>query len=144
MRRAAFASSHLPGLAYGLRKDNNGMTKVAILPEPSSEGTMMYRAVGGTHQALAKTAGAALDALTAQLPTEETGTMVIVQNHGPDRYFTAKQQRRLSQLIQRWRAARDKGTPLSAIEQAELNELVDAELEASGKRAAAALADLGK
>lgn len=120
------------------------MTKVAILPEPSTEGAMMYRAVGGTHQALAKTAGAALDALTAQLPDGDTGTMVIVQNQRPDQFFSAQQQQRLSQLMEQWRAARDAGTSLSATEQAELDELVDAEVEASGKRAAAALADLGK
>jgi len=120
------------------------MTKVAILPEPSTEGAMMYRAVGGAHQALAETAGAALDALTAQLSAEESGTMVIVQNHRPDQFFSAQQQRRLGQLMERWRTSRDAGTSFPASEQAELNELVDAEVEASGKRAAAALADLGK
>jgi len=103
---------------------------------------MMYRAVGGAHQAIAKTVGAALDALTAQLPAEETGTIVIVQNHRPDQFFTAQQQRRLGQLMERWRGARDAGTSLSAAEQAELDELVEAEVEASGKRAAAALAGL--
>jgi len=38
----------------------------------------------------------------------------------------------------------DAGTSLSTADQAELSELVDLEVEASGKRAAAALADLGK
>ena len=102
----------------------------------------MYRAVGGAHQALAKTVGAALDALTAQLPSEETGTIVIVQNHKPDQFFTAQQQQRLSQLMDHWRRARDAGASLPAAEQAELNQLVDAEVEASGKRAAAMLAGL--
>jgi FAD synthase len=105
---------------------------------------MMYRAVGGAHQALAKTAGAALDALTAQLPAEETGTLVVIQNHRPDQFFSAEQQRRLSQLMQRWQSARDMGTSLLAAEQVELSELVDAEVEASGKRAAAVLAGLAK
>jgi hypothetical protein len=130
--------------AYNWHTVHAVMTKVAILPELSPEGSMMYRAVGGAHQALAKTAGAALDALTAQLPAEETGTMVIVQNHRPDQFFTAQQQQRLGHLMDRWRAARDVETPLSPGEQAELSELVDAEVEASGRRAAAALADLGK
>ena len=54
------------------------MTKVAILPEPSVKDGMMYRAVAGARQAVAKTAGAALDALAAQLPPEESGTLVVV------------------------------------------------------------------
>ncbi len=120
------------------------MTKVAILPEPSIKGDTMYRAVAGARQAVAKTVGGALDALTAQLPPEESGTRVVVQNHRPDRFFTAQQQQRLEELMRRWRAARDAGKPLSASEQTELNALVDAEVQASGERAAAALADLEK
>src|SRR5882724_2207691 len=119
------------------------MTKVAILPEPS-KGETMYRAVAGTRHAVAKTAGAALDALTAKLPPEESGTLVVVQNHKADQFFTAQQQERLEQLMCRWRTARDTGQSLSSSEQAELNALVDAEVQASGERAAAALADLEK
>jgi len=104
----------------------------------------MYRAVAGARQAVAKTAGAALDALTAQLSPEESGTLVVVQNHRPDQFFTAEQQRRLEGLMHRWRTARDAGKSLSSAEQAELNALVDAEVQASGERAAAALADLEK
>lgn len=120
------------------------MTKVAILPEPSVEGDTMYRAVAGRHQAVAKTAGGALDALTAQLSPEESGTLVVVQNHRADQFFTAQQQQQLEELMRRWRTARDTGKALSSSEQAELNALVDAEVQASGERAAAALADLEK
>jgi len=120
------------------------MTKVAILPETSVDGDTTYRAVAGAHQAVAKTAGAALDALTAKLPPEESGTLVVVQNHKPDRFFTAQQQKRLEELMRRWRTARDTGKTLSSSEHAELNALVDAEVQASGERAAAALADLEK
>jgi len=120
------------------------MTKVAILPEPSTEGDTVYRAVAGTRQAVAKTVGAALDALTAQLTPEESGTLVVVQNHRPDQFFTTQQQKRLEELMSRWRAARDTGKSLSPSEQSELNALVDAEVQASGERAAAALADLAK
>ena len=119
------------------------MTKIAILPEPSVGGTV-YRAVAGARQAVGKTVGGALDALTAQLPPEESGTLVVVQNHRTDQFFTAQQQQRLEELMGRWRAARDSGKSLSPSEQAELNALVDAEVQASGERAAAALADLGK
>ena len=118
------------------------MTKVAILPEPSVEGHTMYRAVAGTHQAVAKTAGAALDALAAKLPPDEGGTLVVIQNHKADRFFTAQQQARLEELMHRWRIARDTGKALSSTEQTELNALIEAEFQASGERAAAALADL--
>jgi len=104
------------------------MTKVAILPEPSAEGVTMYRAVAGARQAVANTAGAALDALTAQLPPDESGTLVVVQNHRPDRFFTAKQQRRLEDLMSQWRLARDAGKELSPTEQAELKSLESSEL----------------
>lgn len=118
------------------------MTKVAILPEPTVQGAIEYRAIAGTRQAVAGTAGAALDAVTAQLPADETGTLVIVQNHRPDQFFTAEQQRRLSELMARWRAARDAGSSLPPSEQAELDALAEAEVRASGERTAALLADL--
>jgi len=120
------------------------MTKVAILAERSAKGVTMYRAVAGARQALANTAGAALDALTAQLSPDESGTLVVVQNHRPDRFFTAEQQRRLEELMSQWRLARDAGKELSPSEQSELKSLVDAEVLASGERAAAVLADLEK
>jgi hypothetical protein len=120
------------------------MTKVAILPEPSIQDGVMYRAVAGARQSVAKTAGAALDALSAQLPADETGTLVIVQNHGPDRFFTAQQQRRLGELMDRWRAARDAGLSLCPAEEQELTSLVEAETQAAGERAAAILAGLGR
>ena len=116
--------------------------KVAIFPEPTIQGEVEFRAIAGGRQALAKTAGAALDAITLQLPADDTGTLVIVQNHRPDRFFTAQQQRRLSGLMARWRAARDAGDSLPPAEQVELDALVDAEVRASGQRAAAVLADL--
>src|SRR5438046_415072 len=120
------------------------MTKIAILAEPSVEGDTMYRAVSGARQAVAKTAGAALDALAAQLPPDQSGTLVVVQNHKPDQFFTAQQQGRLEDLMKRWRIVRDSGGVFSTSEQAELNALVEAEIQASGERAAAALADLQK
>jgi hypothetical protein len=120
------------------------MTKVAILPERSAKGVIVYRAVAGARQAVANTAGAALDALTAQLSPDESGTLVVVQNHRSDRFFTAEQQRRLEDLMGRWRLARDAGIDLSPSEQSELKSLVEAEVVASGERAAAVLADLDK
>ena len=69
------------------------MTKVAILPVPSETGEVSYCAVAGDKHSQGKTAGEALDALTPQLSVAESGTLIIVQNLRPDRYFTADQQR---------------------------------------------------
>ena len=120
------------------------MTHVAILPESSAEGEVEYRAIAAGHQALAKTAGAALDALTAQLRGDEAGTLVIVQNHGPDRFFTAGQQQRLAELMAQWRSARESGAGLPPSDQAELDALVETEVQASGERASLILENLRK
>ena len=122
----------------------SAMTNVAILPESSVHGEIEYRAMASGRQALAKTAGAALDALTAQLEGDASGTLVIVQNHGPDQFFTAGQQQRLAELMVRWRSARDGGTEFSAAERAELDALVEAEAQASGERASVVLESLRK
>jgi hypothetical protein len=113
------------------------MTTIAIIPEDPGSPPASYRAIAGKAQASGKTAGEALDALTAQLPDSEAGTLVVVQHRRPDAFFTAAQQQRLEDLMGRWRAARDRGTALPAEEQAELHALVEAELRAAGARAAA-------
>jgi hypothetical protein len=115
------------------------MTRVAILPIQTENGTA-YRAVAGDKQSQGHTAGAALDALTAQLPPTENATLVIIHSQRPDPFFTAAQQQRLAELMAAWRSARQSGTPWSAQEQAELEALVEAELRASAARTAA-LAD---
>lgn len=116
------------------------MTKVAILPTPTERGELYYHASAGVKHAQGKTAGEALDALTAQLSADEASTLVIVQSLRPDSFFTAAQQQRLATLMERWRTARDHGRSLPVEEQTELEALIDAELHASAVRAAA-LAD---
>jgi hypothetical protein len=118
------------------------MTTVAILPVSTATGDIVYHARAGDKQSHGKTAGEALDALTGQLPEEEAGTLVIVQNLRPDRFFDADQQRRLGELMARWRAAHDAGTALSPAEQAELDALIEEEVRASAKRTAALLHEL--
>jgi len=118
------------------------MTRVAILPEKLQGGEIAYRAISGNRQSIGKTAGQALDALTAVLPAEQTGTLVIVQNLRPDAFFTAEQQGRLRVLMDRWRAARDADEHLAADEQAELDALVDAEVRATAARTSALLDEL--
>jgi hypothetical protein len=63
-----------------------------------------------------------------------------MQSLRPDRFFTAAQQQRLDALMTRWHALLDQGASLPVDEQAELEALIDAELQASAARAAA-LAD---
>lgn len=116
------------------------MTTVAILPISGPQGDIYYQAVAGARQSEGRTAGEALDALTLQLPSDDAGTLVVVQHGRPDRFFNAAQQQRLAELMERWRRARDVGVPLEAADQTELNLLIEAELLATTQRAAA-LAD---
>lgn len=53
-----------------------------------------------------------------------------------DPYFTTAQQQRLAELMDRWRSARDSGSALALEEQAELEALINAELEAASQRSA--------
>ncbi|MFB2982155.1 hypothetical protein [Microseira sp. BLCC-F43] len=51
---------------------------------------------------------------------------MIVQNFRSDRFFSAEQQKRLSELMSIWRTARDRGETLPLDRQAELDNLVQA------------------
>jgi hypothetical protein len=84
-----------------------------------------------------------LDALVSQLPAEEVGMVVVLQNYRPDRFFGAAQQQRLEHLMSRWRAARDRGEALAPDEQAELDRLVEEEVSASAQRASVLADELG-
>ena len=55
----------------------------------------------------------------------------------PDPYFTADQQKRLQELMARWRSARDSRGTFSNEDRAELEALVQTELRVAGQRAAA-------
>ena len=105
------------------------MTTVSILPVPAAEGGTVYHALSGEQRGAGKTPGEALDAILDQ---DESATLVVVQRNRPDRFFAAEQQRRLEELMTRWRAARDAGSTLAAHEQEELEGLVEAELRAAG------------
>lgn len=116
------------------------MVKVAIIPVTAKNGKITYNAVLGNKQTSGKTVGQALDALNVELTDSEGGTVVIIQNKKPDRFFGAEQQQRLQALMSRWRTARDNSHRLPDREQAELEELIELELHASENRSAA-LAD---
>lgn len=113
------------------------MTTIAIVPDNPQASPTRFRAVAGEVQSVGATVGQALDALTAQLGGPEETTLVVVQPMRPDLFFTAAQQQRLTELLDRWRAARDGGAAFSPEEQAELDALVEAELRAATERSAA-------
>jgi hypothetical protein len=101
------------------------MTTITILSEEKK-----YRAVAGERESVGRTAGEALDALTAQLGEEESGTLVVIQNRRADRFFNASQQDRLTELM-----TKRKTGALSPNEETELENLVEAELEGAKHRA---------
>lgn len=113
------------------------MTTVEILPISNTSGERSYRAIAGDKHSVGKTAGQALDALTAQLGATEFSVLLVIQSFHPDPFFDTEQQERLSELMRLWRLARDQGQELPPGHQAELDALVDAELKAATARTAA-------
>ncbi len=120
------------------------MTKIAILSVPTQKGGVTFRAVTGATQSQGKTAGEALDALTAQLPAEDAGMMVVVQNFRPDKFFSQKQQQRLATIMARWQDNQAQGRDLPDGERQELETLIDAELRGAAARAAELADELGR
>jgi hypothetical protein len=112
------------------------MTTVAIVPTSNANGERSYRAIAGNKQSVGKTAGQALDALTIQLGEVEFRALLIIDNFHPDQFFTNEQKQRLSDLMSMWRTARDEGQTLPPEIQLELDNLVDAELNAATARTA--------
>jgi adenylate kinase len=110
------------------------MTTVAILPISDANGEKSYRAIAGDKHSVGKTAGQALDALTAQLDDVEFSALLVIQSFRPDSFFSLEQQERLSELMTLWRLARDQGRELPTEQQAELDELVELELQAATAR----------
>jgi hypothetical protein len=53
----------------------------------------------------------------------------------PDRFFTTAQQQRLGELMARWREAHDHDSQLPPEDQAKLEQLIEAELQATTQRA---------
>lgn len=113
------------------------MTAVAILPIFDPNGEKSYRAISGNKQSIGKTAGQALDALTAQLDEIELSALLVIQSFRPDPFFSAQQQDRLAELMNLWRLARDQGQELPTEQQTELDRLVELELRAATARTAA-------
>lgn len=118
------------------------MTTVVVTP--NNRNGKNFRAVSGGKISFGETAGEALDALTEQFSADESNTVVYIQDFRPDEFFTEAQQKRLSELMRKWRAARDNSRELPAEEQAELEKLIEAELEGSARRAEKLANELGR
>jgi hypothetical protein len=125
-----------------IAKGSESMTTISIVLENPETPQRTYRAVAGSMQSVGGTVGEALDALTSKLGEAEGTTLVIVQQSRPDRFFTEQQQRRLQELMARWREARGGKAALTAEEQVELDSLVEAEVRAAKERAAAMVSGL--
>ncbi len=119
------------------------MTTVTILPISDASGERSYRAISGDKHSVGKTAGQALDALTAQFDETEFSALLVIQSFRPDSWFSAEQQNQLSQLMSLWRTARDLGQRLSPEQEAALDRLVEAELKAATDRTAAMISPEG-
>lgn len=118
------------------------MTSVAILPVEAASGETEYQAVSGRRRTVGRTAGEALDAMTAILTTNECGTLLVLQQFRPDAFFTSSQKNRLQELMLRWRESRDHGDELCLAEQTELEGLVAAETDGARLRADEMIRDL--
>jgi hypothetical protein len=75
-------------------------------------------------------------------PCQE-GTKMDPVHGRPDEFFTAEQIASLSELMSKWRTARDSGTTLDSKDREELENLIREEVVASGKRSQAILTRLG-
>ena len=127
---------HLPGVL--------SMTAITILPEKLGTVETRYRALAGGRESVGRSVGEALDALTLQLRDDGTGMLVVIQNLRPDAFFTAAQHQRLEELMSRWRTARDNDSSLDGEEQAELQSLIDDELNAARLRAEATVREVAR
>src|SRR6185437_2399346 len=103
------------------------MTRVAVYHEFAVPESMPYRAVSGRYQAMGRTAGEALDALASRFPQDDAHLVVIVRNMSPDRFFSAGQRGRLEALMASKREAIAGNSRLTAQEETELEQRVDAE-----------------
>ncbi len=103
------------------------MTPITIRTEPTETAQARFRAIAGHRQSVGRTMGEALDALTADWGEHIQETAIIIQRFQPDAYFTAVQYDRMQELLAR-------RTTLTVEERAELEALIDAELDATVAR----------
>jgi hypothetical protein len=124
------------------------ITTIEIIREEKTPQQTVYHAMSGDQQATSTTPGQALDTLERMLAargqSESGGTVVIVQRFQPDAFFSATQQQRLQELMERFHTASVGGASLSPEEQHELEQLVDAEWHAAIARGEAILKQVSR
>lgn len=103
------------------------MRTVLVLPD--YQNGKNFRAVSGAKESFGNTVGEAVDSLTKQFENGGDETLYIVQRWSPDEFFTAEQQKRLSELMQKLREAEEGKQELLPEEKEELEKLIEAELE---------------
>jgi hypothetical protein len=113
------------------------MDRITIIAEGSESPGKSFQASWRGRSSFGVTAGAALDALTAQMQPSEVSTLVIIQNLQPDGFFNASQQLRLQELLEKRTRLKTSESRLSSDEQSELEVLVANELDGSAQRAGA-------
>ena len=115
-----------------------------VLVLPNNQNGKHFRAVSGEKESFGETVGEALDAMTEELDLQNKNAVVLIQDFRPDEFFSEAQQKRMSELMKSWRKARDEGGSWSDEEQAELEKLVEAELEGSARRTQKLADQLGR
>ena len=103
------------------------MTAISIQRDNSQIDIPRFRAKAGGKEAVGRTMGEAIDALTADWGEEVRETAIFIQRFGPDAFFSQAQQNRKEALLAR------RGT-LTSQEHQELESLVLEELEATVAR----------
>ena len=113
---------------------NTPLTTIAVYPGLSDSNQPNYRAIAGNMTSEGATIGQAIDSLTGELGDGCAPRLILVQTTLPDRFFTADQQARLSELLARNRETNISGEPFSDADRKELEELIDLQLRATEKR----------
>jgi uncharacterized FlgJ-related protein len=112
------------------------MKTVVVLP--NNRNAENYRAISGKKTSFGKTIGEAIDSINEQLKNEPN-PVIFIQDFEPDEFFTAEQQQRLSELMEKLRQAQAGSYKMDAKEREELEALIDAELDGSAQRTEAML-----
>lgn len=93
-----------------------------------------FRAVSGKKHSVGKTIGEAVDALVSQFENSEEESIFISPRFQPDDFFTIQQQERLSHLMNKLHLAEVENKEMPPEEKAELEKLIEAELDGSAQR----------
>ena len=108
---------------------------IAIVSEQTGQGDKQVRVFTQSQEASGATLGAALDAL--QLWDDEP--YLLLRRFQADRFFSEAQRQQLTTLMHQWHEARDAGRTLVPELQSKLEDLIEAEEQATLMRSQALL-----